>query len=147
MGICFSENKKICALVEKKEGREKVGLYYGSNEWTQLQRISLDTFDLQDIRLLAGDTQILVWDSPLEPTILIYNIGTANLTARLNLSCIGLGTKTLSVSPDSKFISAGLFDSDIELFSTLTYNKVIKLEHPTKIDLNDKSANLKLYVY
>ena len=75
----------------------------------------------------------------------MYNIGTENLTAKINLGAIGLGTKVLSVSPDQKFISTGLFDCDIELYNTLTFTKVVKLEHPTKIDLNDK--NKKMYVY
>ena len=45
-GLCFSDNKKFCAIAEKREGKEKVGIYYATNEWQMLASIPVDTIDL-----------------------------------------------------------------------------------------------------
>ena len=43
-------------------------------------------------------------------------------------------------------ISAGLFDTSIQVYGTTTYNKIATLQHPTKIDLNIKDSK-NIYVY
>jgi hypothetical protein len=92
-----------------------------------LAYIPVDTMDLQNVEFLNNDSQILVWDNPLEADILIYNIHDRSLKVKIDCNCVGLGIKSLCVSPDRKFISAGLFDTNINVYGTATFNMIAKL--------------------
>lgn len=48
-GLSFSKNKKFAALAEKKDGKERVSIYYAGNKWDMVNQIDLETVDLQDI--------------------------------------------------------------------------------------------------
>ena len=59
-GIKFSKCKKLCALAEKENGKDKVGIYYTTDEWKMLNKIDVDSFDLKDIFWVMGDSNILI---------------------------------------------------------------------------------------
>ena len=45
-GIKFTKCKKFAALAEKEGGRDRVGIYYATDEWKLLNQLSVETFDL-----------------------------------------------------------------------------------------------------
>jgi hypothetical protein len=53
-------------LLERKESKDIIGIYYAGNEWKIINQISIETFDVQDLKWINGDSALLVWDSPLE---------------------------------------------------------------------------------
>ena len=95
---------------------------------------------------MNNTSQIIVWDNPIDASIYIYSIHDSKLKIKIDCNCVGLGIKTLTVSPDRKFITAGLFDTSIQIYDTTKYNHIAKFEHPTKIDLNNLDSK-SLYVY
>ena len=145
-GIGFTENKKFAAVAERKEGRDVVGIYYAGNDWKMVNSLDVDTADLQDIKWSNGDSTILIWDTPLESRIFIYSVATGDLLYKFEPEIIGLGIKTLTVSPNKYLIAAGMFDGSIILYNNLTNQEIASLQHLSKIDLNQASAKT-IYVY
>ena len=45
-GIIFTNNMKFVALAEKKEGRDRIGLYYAGSQWKMINSFDVDTLDL-----------------------------------------------------------------------------------------------------
>ena len=78
-GICFTENSKFAAVLERKEARDMIGIYYAGNEWKMVNQLSLDTFDAQDIKWIHSDSALLVWDTALESKIFIYSAATGDI--------------------------------------------------------------------
>ena len=99
-GIAFTENKKFAALAERKEAKDIVGIYYAGNDWKMVTQIEVDTFDLQDVKWISGDSAIIVWDTALECKILIYSVATGELLTKYTPDVVGLGIKSLTISPD-----------------------------------------------
>ena len=109
-GLVFSENKKFAALAERKDAKDQIGIYYAGNDWKMVNQFDVDTYDLQDIKFINGDSSVIVWDTNLESRILIYSVATGNLVTKFEPEVIGLGIKKLSISPNDQIIAAGLFD-------------------------------------
>ena len=135
-GFAFSANKKFAALAERKEARDVIGIYYAGNEWKMVNSIDIDTFDMQDFKWINGDSAILVWDTSLEPQILIYSLATGNILTKHEPDCIGLGIKSLSLSHNKNLTAAGLYDGSIQLYNNITTTEVAQLQHFNQIDLN-----------
>jgi len=119
-GIVFTENKKFAALAERKDGKDNIGIYYAGNEWKMINQIECDTFDLQDIKWINGDSAILVYDTALESKILVYSAATNDVLVRYEPDSLGLGIKSLQVSPNESIVAAGLHDANIVLYNNLT---------------------------
>ena len=151
-GIKFSQCKKFAAIAEKDGGKDKVGIYYATDEWQLLNRLDVDTFDLQDIFWAMDDSHLVIQDNPLEPRILCYNVSLGTLTHKYDLEVAGrasaLAVRNLFFSPDSKFFAAGLYDTEIHIYrpSFEKSEKMASLQHTQRIDLNQKSKK-KVYVY
>jgi len=45
-GLDFTQNNKFVALAEKKDGRDKVGIYFAGNQWKMITNFDTDTLDL-----------------------------------------------------------------------------------------------------
>lgn len=97
-GISFSTNKKFAALAERKDAKDIVGIYYAGNNWQLVNQLEVDTFDLQDLKWINGDTYLLVWDSPLDSKLLLYSVGTRDLLTTYTPDVIGLGLKSVELS-------------------------------------------------
>jgi WD40 repeat protein len=119
-GIDFSENKKFCAIAERKDAKDIVGIYYAGNDWKMVNQLPVDTMDLQDIKWTSGDSAILTWDTALESKILIYSVATGNLLSRFEPDSIGLGIKNLSIAPSKNLFASGMYDGSIVLYNNLT---------------------------
>ena len=85
-----------------------------------MNSLDVDTADLQDIKWSNGDSTILIWDTPIESRIFIYSVATGDLLYKFEPEIIGLGIKTLTVSPNKYLIAAGMFDGSIILYNNLT---------------------------
>lgn len=72
----------------------------------------VDTFDLNDLRWCRQDSAILVWDTPLENSILLYSAMTGELLQKHSPSAYaGLGVKNVSISPNNNYMVCTLFDA------------------------------------
>ena len=145
-GLSFTANKKFAAIAERKDAKDIVGIYYAGNEWKMVQQIETDTFDLKDVKWTNGDSAILVWDTALDPKILIYSVATGDLINKFEPEVVGLGIKSLTIAPNESMISAGLYDDSIVLYNILSAQEIASLSHIPKIDLNQKSSKT-VYVY
>lgn len=134
-------------MLERKEARDIVGIYYAGNEWKMVNQLSLDTFDAQDIKWIHADSALLVWDTALESKILIHSAATGDVLTKFQPDVVGLGIKKLCVSNGAQhFIAAGLYDGSIVLYNNLTALEIASLQHVPRIDLNMKSAK-SVFVY
>ena len=119
-GLAFTGNKKFAAIAERKDAKDVIGIYYAGNDWKMVSQIEVDTYDLQDVKWVGGDSSILAWDSPLECKIVIYSAYTGDRLTEYKPDVVGLGIKSLTVSPDGNTLAAGLFDGNIFLYNNLT---------------------------
>lgn len=142
----FTKNKKFAAIVERRDAKDYIGVYYAGNEWSMVNQIQASTFDLQDIKWINGDSAILAWDSCLDSNILIYSAASGDLLTKFEPHSIGLGIKHLAVSPTDSMIAAGLFDTGVILYNNLTAQEIACLQHVSSIDLSQKSSK-QLFVY
>jgi len=126
-GIDFTENKKFVALAERKDAKDIVGIYYAGNDWKMVNQIECDTVDLQDIKWANSDSAILTWDTALESKILVYSVATGNVLAKYEPDVIGLGIKTLTISPNKNLFAAGMFDGTVTLYNNLTAQEIASL--------------------
>ena len=97
-GISFTENKKFCALLERREARDIIGVYYAGNEWKMVNKILLDTMDAQDVKWVSSDAALLVHDTALESKIMIYSAATGDVLSKFEPQIDGLGVKNLVLS-------------------------------------------------
>jgi hypothetical protein len=92
-----------------------------------INQIECDTFDLQDIKWINGDSAILVYDTALESKILVYSAATNDVLVRYEPDSLGLGIKSLQVSPNESIVAAGLHDANIVLYNNLTAQEIATL--------------------
>lgn len=135
-GISYTENKKFAALLERKDAKDVLGIYYAGNDWKMINRLQLDTQDAQNVKWISGDSCLLVWDSALESKIFVYSAATGEMLTRHEPECVGLGLKSLTISPNQILMAAGIFDGSIVLYNNLTAVEIASLQHFPKIDLN-----------
>ena len=85
LGIAFSPNKMIMALLEKnlEDGRDMVGLYDLSaslcppeikcpQNWRCLHQFFPDLFDAQDLMFTQDGNHVVVWESPIKNNLQVY---------------------------------------------------------------------------
>ena len=127
---------KFVALAEKKEGRDRIGLYYAGSQWKMINSFDVDTLDLVDIKFVMQDTAVLTWDVATESRILMYSIATGDLITRYEPNFINYGIKALTFAPKQDLMAAGMYDGSIVLYNNLTATEIASLQHVPKIDLN-----------
>lgn len=44
-GIKFTENSKFAAILERRDGKDMVGIYYAGNDWKMVNQVGLETID------------------------------------------------------------------------------------------------------
>lgn len=64
-GIEFSADNKYMAVVERRESKDYIGIYY-TETWEMVKHFPVETFDLCDIKWAPDTRLICVWDTPLE---------------------------------------------------------------------------------
>jgi hypothetical protein len=123
------------ALVEKREAKDWISIYFTGNEWKLVNTFEVDTFDAADVIWCKEDTSILVYDSPLEAKVLIYSAMTGECLVKHNFSitnmggALGLGIKQVSLSLNGFYCVASFFDTKIKLFHGISFKEIANLEH------------------
>ena len=51
---------------------------------------------------------------------------------------LGLGIRTLSISPNSKMIACGIYDSNLVIYNNCTQTQITELDHKTTIQIDTK---------
>jgi len=109
-GISITKNKKFMAILERREAKDWVAIYYTVADWKLVNTFEVDTFDAADVSWCKEDTSIMVYDSPLDAKLLIYSAMTGACLTNLNLqsysinakyaeSSLALGLKSVCLSP------------------------------------------------
>ena len=70
---------KFAAVLERKDGKDLVGVYYAGNDWKMVNQLVLDTSDAQDLRWANSDSAVMVWDSALDSKIVIVSAATGDV--------------------------------------------------------------------
>ena len=81
------------ALLERRDYKDWVSIYYTQYEWKLVNTFEVETFDVQDLLWIKEDTAIVVYDSPLESKVLVYSALTGELLSRHQMPSQGLGVK------------------------------------------------------
>ncbi|KAI9476565.1 MAG: WD40-repeat-containing domain protein [Benjaminiella poitrasii] len=130
-GIEFSPDKNYVAIVEKYKEKDCIGIYHG-NSFILLHRFEVNTVDLDDIKWCPDSMYIAIWDNCLYHKLLIYRYD-GYLCATYTGYEFGLGIKCVNWSPNGKLLALGNYDQTIHLLSTLSWQLVGTLEHPTTL--------------
>lgn len=114
------------AFAERRELKDWVSIYYTGNDWKLVNTFEVHTVDLSDLMWCKQDSAILVWDTPLENTVIVYSAMTGEVLARHHPSTTpgGLGIKQVSQSPNSNFMVAALFDTKMKLYNGVSFKDI-----------------------
>ena len=138
-GTSFSDNKKFMALLEKRDNKDCVSIYYAGSDWKIMNTFEVngELIDAQDVKWTMRSTALLVQDSCLESRYVVYSALTGQVLARHCPSDPkqGLGIRQLTVSPSNKIVACGLFQPQLALFNNLTQKDLARLHHPIQIQL------------
>lgn len=126
-GLCFTSNNYFMALLERKEGKDYIGLYYIS-DWSLVSHFQIESVDAQDMIVSKDDAVLVVWDSVLECKLLIYS-PSGNLISIHSAYDLQLGIRNCVFNSQGTYLSVGYYDENIRLFSNITWKVVSELEH------------------
>ena len=73
------------AILERREAKDWVSIYYTVADWKLVNTFEVDTFDAADVSWCKEDTSLMVYDSPLDAKLLIYSAMTGACLTNLNL--------------------------------------------------------------
>ena len=129
----FSHDGHFLSLLERHSGKDYLGIY-STTDWalhrvSYTQHIPLDSTDAVDLVWSLTDTEIIVWESPLECSFFVYNAINGALVARRKIYESALGIKSASLSPNGMFLSFGLYDQSLRLFSHISWRQVLNCAH------------------
>jgi WD40 repeat protein len=122
-GVDFSSNGKFMALVERKDCKDWISIYYAGLDFKLINafEISSDIFDAQDCKWSMKNTAILVQDSSLESRFVLYSAMTGRpIAIHTPNSHAGLGIRNLLTSPSGNLVACGMFDTNLGLFNNIT---------------------------
>ncbi|KRX10945.1 WD40-repeat-containing domain [Pseudocohnilembus persalinus] len=137
----FSNDGKFMALVERKEAKDYVGIYF-TNDWKLINHFQVETNDLSDIAWTNNNYYIIVWDTPLNYKLLAY-CPAQGKKATIQPYNYALGIKTVKLSNDAQYLAIGSYDEKVRLVNTLTWNIIIELEH--KSNLQHYNSDFAIY--
>lgn len=149
-GFSVTKNKKFIAVAERREARDWVSIYFTGAEWKLVNTFEVDTFDLTDLFWCKEDSAILVYDSPLESRFMVYSAMTGDKLVEHKFTptslasgqpgSLGLGIKSMSLSPNGLFLLALFFDTKMRLYNAISMKEVAVLEHMQSINLTEMSG-------
>jgi hypothetical protein len=121
-GIEFSSDNKFMCLAERRECKDQISIYYAGHDWKMVNSFdTTETYDLVDCKWTMQNTAILVQDNPLEARFVIYAALTGNpIAVHKPDAQMGLGVRSLLVSPSAKMIACGLYETSLFLYNNLT---------------------------
>ncbi|KAG2210736.1 hypothetical protein INT46_008558 [Mucor plumbeus] len=130
-GIETSSDGKYVAVIEKHDGKEYIGIYH-ANSYILLQRFELDTVDVDNMKWSPDNMYIAVWDNRLYHKLLVYRQDGLLIKSYSGYE-YGLGIKSVHWSPNNQIIAMGNFDDTIHILSTLSWQLIGILPHPTTL--------------
>ena len=125
-------------MLERRESKDWVSIYFAGGDWKLVTTFEAsEAFDAADIAWCREDTAVLVYDSPLEARFWVYSAMTGDCLVRQNLAltqgggtvALGLGIKSISISPNGIYVAIATFDSKVRLFNGVSMREVSSLEH------------------
>jgi WD40 repeat protein len=167
VGLAFSPNQKIMALIEKdtEESKDMIGLYdlstslapdsYGPQNWKCMHQFFPDTFDAQDLMFTQDGNHLIVWESPIKNNIQIYQI-VFSPDGILDIQMIDqiqpydsnkcLGVRELQMAPNKQYLMAGYCDQRCRMISTLSWKEVFAFNHSLE-ELTDENSSTDVNIY
>jgi WD40 repeat protein len=89
----------------------------------------------------------MVYDTPLEAKFLVYSAMTGELIAKhSSQNLLGLGIKSVSLSPNGIFMVAAYFDTKIRVYNAISQKEISPLEHVSQVNLSSPDYS-RLLVY
>ncbi|KAK4508946.1 uncharacterized protein ATC70_013219 [Mucor velutinosus] len=134
-GIETSPDGKYVAIIERHGGNGDYISIYHANSYILLQRFALDLVDVEDIKWSPNSMYIIAWDNCLYHKASVYRQDGFLLKSYSGYE-YGLGIKSVHWSPNSLVIALGNFDDTIHLLSTLTWEPIGSLTHPTTLSVS-----------
>lgn len=112
------------ALLQKvgPESKTVVSIYYAGQDWKLTNQFETpEIYDACDIKWVMNNTAILVQDNPLEAQFVIYSAMTGSrIISHQPEVNMGLGIRTLSLSPNKKLIACGIYDTNLIVYNNCT---------------------------
>ncbi|CAO3700242.1 unnamed protein product [Rhizopus stolonifer] len=136
-----SPDGKYVAVVHKRSGKDTLSIYHSAS-FVLLESFEVGTVDLENIKWSPDSSCLAVWDNCLYNTLIIYRPD-GYICATYNGYEFGLGIKMVNWSQNGKFLAIGNHDQTIHLLSTMSWNLITVLEHPSV--LNNQTTNIALF--
>ncbi|CEP09942.1 hypothetical protein [Parasitella parasitica] len=130
-GIETSPDGKYIAIIEKHDGKDYISIYH-ANSFILLQRFELDTVNVENIKWSPNNMYIAAWDNCLYHKLLVYRQDGSLIKSYSGYE-FGLGIKSVHWNPTSQIVALGNFDDTIHLLSTLSWQLIGTLKHPTML--------------
>ena len=141
-GTFVTKNRKFIAMLERRDAKDWVSIYFAGAEWKLMNTFEVsEALDAADLTWCREDTAILVYDSPLEARFWVFSAMTGDCLVRHNMSipipisqggnsvALGLGIKSVSISPSGTFVAVSMFDSKVRLFNGVSMKEVACFDH------------------
>lgn len=74
-GVDWSSNGKFMAMVERRDSKDWISIYYAGLDFklTNSFEVGTETFDAQDCKWTMGNTAILIQDNSIESKYVLYS--------------------------------------------------------------------------
>ncbi|KAI8878782.1 WD40 repeat-like protein [Backusella circina FSU 941] len=141
-GIEKSPNMKYTAIVQAQNGKEYLSFY--SNSFVLMQKIELETVDLENIKWSPDSLAIAVWDNCLYHNVWVYALDGRRLTSYSGYK-YGLGIKTVSWNTSIQILAVANYDQTVHLLSTTSWKLITILNHPSLLSHDDNMRLVEEY--
>ncbi|EPB83563.1 hypothetical protein HMPREF1544_09665 [Mucor circinelloides 1006PhL] len=137
-GTSFPFYGKYLAIIKRHDKGDYISIYH-ANSYILLQRFELDLVDVENIKWSPNNMYIIAWDNCLYHKASVYRQD-GFLVKSYSGYEYGLGIKSVHWSPNSLVIALGNFDDTIHLLSTLSWELIGILTHPTTLSASAETV-------
>lgn len=139
-GCIFNSTGKLMALLEKHDCKDTISIY-ATGDWTLVNSIVMDSFDIVEMRWDSNDSHIVAWENPINYRL--YAVCPfKGVVLKYQPYDYALGIKTVDYSNRSMFVAIGSFDEKIRLLNALTWKEIAELDCSNPVITSD---NTKIY--
>nr|CAG8437462.1 5836_t:CDS:10 [Entrophospora candida] len=135
-GFDFRKDGRYFALIERREGRDYIGIYNCEKSWLLTKLFPVETSELENLAWSPDGKFIAAWDKIINYKVLIYTPN-GKLHQSFSAYDIGLGVKTVTWSPTCQFLAIGSYDEKIRLLSYYTWKEAKELYHNDPDDIQE----------
>ncbi|KAG0604314.1 hypothetical protein M758_10G161700 [Ceratodon purpureus] len=126
--VAFTRDGKFAAVATRRDCKDYINML-ACRGWEAMGTFGADTIDLTDLEWSPTDSNIAVWDSPLEYKVLVYSPD-GRCLFRYSAYDNALGLKTVAWSPCGQFLGCGSYDQVVRALNHLTFKPVVEFTHP-----------------